>query len=52
MTKITFKEISDARLKLEKGTARAMPYIEKDDSQGEHQAIATSIDAGEEQSDS
>ena len=42
-----FKIIPDARLKLEEDTVPSMPCIEKDD-----QAIATSIDANAEQSDS
>ena len=47
-----FKVIADARLKRETGTAPAMPYIEKKDSRGEPQAIVTSIEASEQQSDS
>ena len=47
-----FKVIDDARLKPETGTAPAMPYIEKKDSRGEPQAIVTSIEASEQQSDS
>ena len=39
--------IADARLKLAKDTARTMPCIEKHDSGGESQAVATSIDASE-----
>ena len=42
-----FKVIADARLKLAQDTARTMPCIEKDDSVGESQAVATSIDASE-----
>ena len=44
------KVIADARLKLERDTAPAMPSIEKDDSR--EKAVATSIDASEEQSHS
>ena len=47
-----FKVIADARLKLEKETGPAVPCIEKEDSRGKPQAVATSIDASEEQSDS
>ena len=45
-----FKVIADARLKLEKDTALALPCIVKEDSRGKPQAGTTSIDAGEEQS--
>ena len=47
-----FKVYADARLKLEKDTALALPCMERDDSRAEPQALATSIDASEEQSDS
>ena len=47
-----FKLIAGARLKLENDAALAMPCIEKNDSRGEPQATATSVDASEEQSDS
>ena len=47
-----FEVIADARLKLEKDTAPAMPCSEKNDSRGEPQAIVTSVDATGEQSDS
>ena len=43
--------IADARLKLEKGIALAMPCIEKHDSRGGPQAVATSIDASESDSE-
>ena len=46
------KVIADARLKLEKDAALSLPCIEKDDSRGEPQAVATSIDCSEGQSDS
>ena len=44
--------IADARLKLEEGTAPALPCIEKEDRRGKPQVGATSIDARKEQSDS
>ena len=48
-----FLVTADARLKLKKkDTAPAMPCIEKEDSRGEAQAVETSIEASEEQSDS
>ena len=47
MTKITSKEIVDA----EKDTPPAMPCIEKNDNRGEPQAIVTSVNANEDQSD-
>ena len=40
-----FKVIADARVKLERDTAPAVPCIEKEDSRGKPQAVATSIDA-------
>ena len=47
-----FKVIAYACLKFEKDVVLATPCIEKDDSRGEPQAVATSTDASEEQSDS
>ena len=44
--------IADARLKVEKDTAPAMPCVEKGDSLGKPQAGATPSDDNEEQSDS
>ena len=44
--------IADARLKIEKDNALALPCIEKNDNRGKPQAIVTSVDASEEQSDS
>ena len=43
---------ADARLELERDTVPALPCIKEHDSRGEPQAVATSIDAREEQSDS
>ena len=45
-----FKVIADARLKLEKDTSPAVPFILREDNRGKPQAGTTSIDAGEEQS--
>ena len=44
--------VPSPRKRKEKDTGPALPCIEKNDSRGEPQAIATLIDAGEEMSDS